>query len=81
MGANSWARVVFLGFMVSACGARSAEHSNRAARPSGTPLQQATAYEHGAGVARDYHAAAEIYRAACEQGRGQVSACGALLRA
>jgi hypothetical protein len=46
-----------------------------------TPLDEARAYERGAGVARDYRAAADIYRTACRDGRGEVEACGALIRA
>jgi hypothetical protein len=72
---------------IAACGGR--EVTNHAARPPArpaaappaTPIERAHAYERGTGVPRDYRAAAELYRAACDNGRGDVAACGALLRA
>jgi TPR repeat protein len=45
------------------------------------PLEQARALERGDGVARDYRAAAEIYRSACAGGKGDPAACDALIRA
>jgi TPR repeat protein len=68
---------------IAACGGR--EAANHAAMPPAappaTPIERAHAYERGTGVPRDYRAAAELYRAACDNGRGDVAACGALLRA
>ncbi|HTR49163.1 MAG TPA: hypothetical protein VMJ10_00570, partial [Kofleriaceae bacterium] len=49
--------------------------------PAASPFERAHAYERGAGVRRDYRAAAEIYRQACDDGRGDISACGAYIRA
>ncbi len=74
MESCSWVRIAVVGTVLAACGASSTERG-------GSTLQRAAAYEHGAGVQRDYAAAAEIYRVACDQGRGEVSACGALIRA
>jgi TPR repeat protein len=52
-----------------------------AQRPPMSPLEQARALERGDGVPRDYRAAADIYRAACADGRGDPAACDALIRA
>jgi hypothetical protein len=75
--------VITLGVLVlaAACGGSTAEVGNAAPRPAETLVAQARAHERGAGVARDYHAAAELYRQACDDGRGLSSACGALIRA
>jgi len=51
------------------------------ATPARTPLDEARAYERGAGVPRDYRAAADVYRTACQDGHGEAEACGALIRA
>jgi len=67
---------------VAACSASPQRQPQLAhATPSRSPLDEARAYERGAGVARDYRAAAEIYRTACRDGHGEVEACGALIRA
>jgi hypothetical protein len=63
----------------AACGGASPEPASP--HVEATLLAQAKAYERGTGVARDYHAAAEVYRKACDEGRGLASACGALIRA
>jgi phosphate transport system substrate-binding protein len=42
-------------------------------------MQRAAALEHGDGVARDYQAAADVYRAACADGSGDLAACRRLL--
>jgi hypothetical protein len=72
-----------IGIAAVACGGQPAEQSleNRTATPSGSPIERAHAYERGTGVGRDYRAAAELYRAACDDGRGDIAACGALIRA
>jgi hypothetical protein len=49
--------------------------------PSMAPIERARALDRGDGVARDYRAAAEIYRSACADGRGDAAACDALIRA
>jgi TPR repeat protein len=59
-----------IGIAAVACGGKSAEQ-----------IERAHAYERGTGVGRDYRAAAELYRAACDDGRGNIAACGALIRA
>lgn len=47
----------------------------------GPPLARARAFELGTNGRRDYRAAAEIYRDACDRGHGDALACGALIRA
>ena len=71
---------VIAALATSACGGWSSS-TNTTVSPSGSPLDQARAYERGTGVARDYHAAAEVYRTACDNGRGNLVACDALIRA
>lgn len=60
---------------LAACGATTGA---KASAPWETKAQ---AFERGTGGARDYHAAAEVYREACKDGRGDSLACGALIRA
>lgn len=64
----------------TACGGWSSD-AGHPAPSSASALEQARVYERGTGVARDYHAAAEVYRTACDNGHGNVAACGALIRA
>lgn len=75
--------VLVIGIAAVACGGKPAEQrlENRTATPSGSPIERAHAYERATGVGRDYRAAAELYRAACDDGRGDIAACGALIRA
>lgn len=54
--------------------------AGQADRPSDA-LAHARALELGDGVARDYAAAVAVYRDACGDGRGDASACGAVIRA
>jgi hypothetical protein len=63
------------------CQPSSRANGRQAAKPAGSPVEQAHAYERGAGLARDYRAAAELFRAACDAGRGDVLACGEWIRA
>lgn len=79
---RGWYGTVIAGAAV-ACGGHPVkpEVANHTGTPVGTPIERAHAYERGIGVPRDYRAAAELYRAACDDGRGDVAACGALIRA
>lgn len=72
---------LWVALAVAGCTRASPPLANQPARPTGTPAEQARAYESGHGAARDYRAAAEIYRVACDQGRGDVAMCGQLIRA
>lgn len=73
---SSWiATVVLCEMVIGGALAASACRSGR------SPVEQAHAYERGAGVARDYRAAADLLRAACDGGRGDVLACGEWIRA
>jgi TPR repeat protein len=56
-------------------------HPAERARVPAEPLAKAHAYERGAGVPRDYAIAVDLYRTACDQGRGNLTACGELIRA
>ncbi len=49
--------------------------------PSAEPLEQARDYELGRGVARNYAAAAELYRQRCDGGAGDLIACRRLVNA
>jgi TPR repeat protein len=62
---------------------RAATEAARTAAPSRTPtaMERAEALERGDGVARDYQAAADIYRASCADGSLDLAACPRLLRA
>jgi TPR repeat protein len=65
---------------LTACGGG----SHRASHPSHpplAPLDQARAYENGAGVARDYAEAAKIYKQQCASGSGPIVACRKLTKA
>src|SRR5215208_5677322 len=48
---------------------------------NGPTLEQARAFERGAGVPRDYRRAAAIYDRVCADGRGSVEACHELVDA
>src|SRR5262245_24564241 len=78
---SSWIATVGLCEMVIG-GALAASACRSSSRHQAAKLvEQAHVYERGAGVARDYRAAADLLRAACDGGRGDVLACGAWLRA
>jgi hypothetical protein len=76
---SSWIATVVLCEMVG--GALAASACRSSSSVSSHQVEQAHAYERGAGVARDYRAAAELLRAACDGGRGDVLACGEWIRA
>jgi len=75
-----WLGRVCVVIAVTACGTPAKPSIGHTAPPR-SPLEEARAFERGAGVARDYRAAADVYRTACRDGEGDVEACGALLRA
>ena len=81
-GRLGWYGTMIAGVVIACSGHRTnPEVANHPATPPGSPIERAHAYERGAGIGRDYRAAAELYRTACDDGRGDVAACGALIRA
>src|SRR5262245_30809382 len=74
-GLGTWVWIGSVAALAACYGATPAPTRSSPAAPVRAPLDEARAYERGAGIPRDYRRAAEIYARECKEGTGDRVAC------